>query len=153
MARHNKIDLGPAYENCPQTEEALADVAIAPGSYVIRSSTNAQEFILATAALAVEGNQLYIADHNWAAGRNTDDVNPADETMIAQLPLPRKQYAALLATGNNVTRRDTPLTLSSTAGVLEIGTVGTDHIVAYAREVFNNTSGSSQLIRIKPAVL
>ena len=151
MARHNKIDLGPAYENCPQTEEGLASVSIAPGSIVTKDASN--EFVLCTAALSAVGNEIYIADHNWAAGRNTDDANPADETMIAQLPLPRKQYAALLLTGNNVTRRDTPLAVSATAGVLRIGVPGTDPIVAYAREVFNNTSGSSQLIAVKPARL
>lgn len=151
MARHNLINLGPAQDNSPQTEEGLASVAIMPGSVVNKDSSN--EFEPTTAALGVEGRQLYFADHNWVAGRNTDDANPADETMIALVPLPRQRYAALLLTGQNVTRVDTPLTLSATAGVLEIGTVGTDHIVAYAREVFNNTSGSSQLIAIKPATL
>lgn len=151
MARHNKIFLGPATENQSQTEEALADVAIAPGSFVVRNASN--EFILATAALAVEGRELYVASENWAAGRQVDDDNPADQTMIAYKRNPRETLAALIANGQNVTQIDTPLTLSATAGVLEVGTVGTDHIVAYAREVFNNTSGNSELIAIRPATL
>lgn len=155
MARHHKINLGPANENQPQTEEALADVAITPGAIVYRQTSGGQigQFALATAALAVDGRQLYIADHNYTAGRNTDDDNPADETMISQVPLPRMRYAALLLNGQNVTARDVPLKVSATAGVLDIGTVGTDHIVAYAREAYNNTTSNPQLIAVRWATV
>lgn len=148
---HNKIHLGPACENRPQTEEALANVAIAPGSFVTKNA--AGEFILATSALAVEGTEVYVASENFTAGQQVDDDNPADETMIAYKRNPREILAALLANGQNVTRTDTPLTVTGSAGQLAIGTVGTDHIVAYAREVFNNNTGSARLIAIRPATL
>ncbi|AUR85531.1 hypothetical protein NVP1076O_26 [Vibrio phage 1.076.O._10N.286.51.B7] len=151
MARHNKIHLGPACENRPQTEDALADVAITPGSFVTYNATN--EFILATAALAVQGTELYVASENWFAGLQVDDDNPADQTMTAYKRNPKEILAALLITGQNITARDTALKLSDTAGQLEVATVGTDHVVAYAREVFNNNTGSAQLIAIRPATL
>ncbi len=151
MSRHNKIHLGPAVENCPQTAEGLADVAITPGSFVLYSATN--EFILATAALAVSGNELYVAAENFTAGLQVDDDNAADETMIAYERNPREILAGLLITGQNITKIGTPLALSATAGQLRIGVVGTDHIVAYSREIFNNNTGESQLIAIRPATL
>lgn len=151
MARHNKIHLGPACEVRPQTEEALADVAITPGAFVAYNATN--EFILATAAIAVEGRELYVASENWFAGLQVDDDNAADQTMVAYKRNPREILAALVITGQNITQRDTPLALSTTAGQLRIGVVGTDHIVAYSREVFNNNSGSAQLVAIRPATL
>lgn len=151
MARHNKIHLGPACEVRPQTEEALADVAIAPGSFV---SINASgEFVLATQAIAIEGNEVYVASENWAAGLQVDDDNAADETCIAYKRNPRDILAALVVDGQNITKLDTPLTLSTTAGQLQIGTPGTNHIVAYSREVFNNNTGEAQLVAIRPATL
>ena len=149
MARPNNIYQGPAHENRPQVEEAPASVVISPGSIVYPDSSG--EFAPLTATLNTQGRKYYIAAENFFAGRDVDDSNPAGETMPAYNPLPRQSYAALIATGQNVTRVDTPLTISSTAGVLEIGTPGTDRIVAYAREIYNNNSGSSQLIRIRPA--
>ena len=152
MARYNKIDLGPATENHPQTEEGTSAVAVTPGALVYKSA-GTSTFALATAAIAIEGNQLYFADHQWCAGRDNDTATPIGETVIAHVPLPRKRYAALVATGQNITKVDTPLKVSATAGVLDIGTPGTDHIVAYSREVYNNTSGSAQLVAIRPATL
>lgn len=149
MARHNTIDLGPAEENCPQTEEAIASAAIQPGTIVYLNTSS--QFAVAGDAQDDQGFQLYIADKNFTAGRQISDNNPANQTMIAQLPLPRKRYAALLANGQNVQRKDTPLTVNNT-GQLIIGTPGTDRIHFYAREVFNNTSGSAQLIAVRPAV-
>lgn len=149
MARHNTIDLGPAEENCPQTEEAIAAVAITPGSIVYRNASN--QFALAGDGQDDQGYQLYIADHNFTAGRQISDDNPATQSMIAQIPLPRKRYAALLAAGANAVRLDTPLTVNN-AGQLIVGTPGTDRIHFYAREVFNNTGSAGALIAVRPAV-
>lgn len=150
MARHNRIDLGPASENLPQVQEALASAAIIPGTFVYLDASG--EFAALTTALNVAGRQGYIASENYTQGRDVNDTNPADQSMIAQLPLERKRYAALLLAGQNVTAIDTPLTVSATAGVLEIGTPGTDRIVAYAREIFNNSGATNELIAIRPAV-
>lgn len=147
---HNRIDLGPAEENLPQVSEALASVAITPGAWVYLNASG--EYALLTSALNVAGRQGYIASENYTQGRDVNDANPADQSMIAHWPLERKRYAALLLAGQNVTALDTPLTLSATAGVLTIGTPGTDRIVAYARQIFNNTGPANQLIAIRPAV-
>lgn len=152
MGRYNKILLGPATENHPQVEEGTSAVAITPGSLVYKSAGTGT-FALATAAIAIEGNQLYFADHQWCAGRQIDDATPIGETVMAYVPLPRQRYSALVANGQNITKVDTPLKVSATAGVLDIGTPGTDHIVAYSREVFNNTTGSAQLVQVRPATL
>lgn len=143
MARYNKIDLGPACENRPQTAEAIPTVAVAPGTITLVTGA------IATATNARQGDQLYIADHNWCAGRQIDDDNAADETMIMQLPLPRKKYAALLANGQNVTALDTPLKVGA-SGLLEIATLGTDYVSFRADEVYNNNTGSAQLIVVRP---
>lgn len=146
MARYNKIDLGPAIENCPQIEEGISAVAVTPGSI---TRFDAGAVVLASAADAVQGNQLYVADHQWCAGRDVDADTPAGETVLNHVPLNRKRYAALLLAGQNVLSVDTPLKVSATDGVLEIGTPGTDHIVAYSREAYNNTTGENQLIAIR----
>lgn len=150
MARYNKIDLGPSTEKLPQVREALAAADTTPGAVVLMA---AGELAGATATTALEGVQLYVADAGWCSGLDVDDAVPAGDTLIAHKMLPAKRYAALVATGNNITAVDTPLKVSATAGQLEIGTAGTDHIVAYADEIYNNASGSAQLVSIRPAVL
>lgn len=146
MARYNKIDLGPAVENNPQTAEAIPTVAVTPGTIVLASGA------VATATNARQGDQLYIADHNWCAGQQVSDDNAANETMIMQLPLPRKKYAALLANGENVTAKDTALKVGA-SGLLEIATLGTDYVSFRADEVYNNNTGSAQLIIVRPVTV
>ncbi len=151
MARHNKIHLGPACELRPQTEDGIAAVAITPGSFVIKNASS--QFVLATAALAIEGNEVYVASENWFSGLQVDDDNIAGQTMTAYKRNPREILAALVVTGQNITKTDTPLAVSTTAGQLRIGVPGTDHIVAYSREVFNNSTGSAALVAIRPATI
>jgi len=149
MANQNKIHLGPATENRPQTEDRIAGAAIAPGTIVEIDSSN--EFVALTTARSVAGRRAYIASENFTQGRDVNDTNPADQSMIAYKLNPRELYAGLLLAGENVTQIDTPLKMSATAGVLDIGTPGTDHIVAYAKEVFNNTTSGAVRIAISPA--
>lgn len=146
MARYNKIDLGPACENRPQTEEVIAPAATTPGTVVLRTG------VAATGTNARQGDQLYIADHQWCAGRQIDDDTPSGETLIMQLPLPRKKYAALLANGQNVTAVDAPLKVGA-SGQLELATLGTDYVAFRADEVFNNNTGSAQLIVVRPVTV
>lgn len=146
MARYNKIDLGPAVENCPQVAEAIPTVAVTPGTITLASGA------IATGTNARQGEQLYIADHNWCAGRQISDDNVADESMIMQLPLPRKKYAALLANGQNVTAKDTALAVGA-SGQLVVATLGTDYVSFRADEVYNNNTGSAQLIVVRPVTV
>ena len=143
MNRHSKILLGPAKSTCPQTLDRLATADILPGTLVNIAS---DKFAAIAAANSKAGVQLYVASENWCNGSQVSDTNKANETMFAYRPMSGVIYAGLLKTGENVADLDTPLAISDTAGVFKVGTVGTDHIVAYAREIFNNTTGESQLI-------
>ena len=58
-------------------------------------------------------------------------------------------YAARIANSVNITAVGTPLTPAAN-GTLGIASTS-DLIVAYSDEVYNNNSGSEQLIRIRPA--
>lgn len=150
MARYNKIFLGPSKKVCAPAREAKSAAAMPAGAVCALTSG---AFVPATATTAVEGVKLYVMDAGYCSGYTTDDSVPIGDTLIGLHLVPTCSYAALLATGNNVAAVDTPLTMSATGGQLEIGTPGTDHIVAYADEVYNNASGSAQLIAIRPAVL
>ena len=57
--------------------------------------------------------------------------------------------AARIADGVNITAIGTPLTPGAT-GTLAIASTS-DLIVAYSDEVYNNNSGSEQLLKIRPA--
>ena len=143
MNRHSKILLGPAKNTCPQTLDRLATTDILPGTI---TKITSDKFAAVAAADSKLGVQLYVASDNWCNGSQVSDTNKANETMIAYRPMSGVIFAGLLKAGENVADLDTPLTISDTAGVLAVGTPGTDHIVAYAREVFNNTTGEAQLI-------
>lgn len=143
MARYNKIDLGPATENRPQTVEAVAQAATPAGSIV--KATGA----VATAA-DTSGVKLYIADHGWCNGLTTDDSVASGDTLIMQNPLPRKIYAALVATGTNITAKDFALKVGAD-GELVAATAGTDVVHFYANEVYNNDTGSAQLVQVRVA--
>lgn len=150
MARYNKIGLGPARENCEQVREGLAAADTTPGSYVYFASGVPT---VATTTQAAQGVQLYICDAAYYEGYGVDDVVPSGDTLIAIKPDAKCKYAALLATGEAVTALDTALTMSATSGQLAVATVGTDFVVAYADEIYTNSTGSGALIRIRPAII
>ncbi len=144
MARYNKIDLGPATENCPQTKEALAAAETPAGTICLGTGA------IATAANDDQGVKLYIADTAWCSGGDTDEPNAAGNTMIMQNPLPRKIYAALLANGVNMATEDFALKVGAN-GELVAATVGTDNVSFYGNEIFNNTTGAAALVQVRPA--
>ena len=150
MARYNKINLGPAPENCPDSRDRLAAVAILPGSQVKLDANG--KFALATAVDAEQGVQLYIANHNYFQGLQVDDANPADDTMQGLLPVPKGIYAALVADGVNITAVDFALKVGAN-GQLVAATVGTDHVQYRANEVYNNNTGSAQLVEVRPVTV
>ena len=149
MARLNKIYQGPAQDATPQTINAITAAAIAPGSVVFRNASG-QMAAFATAN-GGEDIQLFIAQEAYTQGLNVDDDIPSGDTGTALRLEDDKMYAVLLLTGTNITAKGTPLAQSTTAGVLDIGTPGTDHIIAYAEEIYNNNTGSSQLVLVRPA--
>ena len=67
----------------------------------------------------------------------------------AEVTGPGSVYAARLATGVNVTAVGMPLTVGAN-GQLILST-NSSRVVAYSDEIYNNNTGSPQLIQIRPA--
>jgi hypothetical protein len=143
MPRYNKIFLGPAEKNKPQVREAKAAADLKPGRLVVMSSG---EFALAGATtigkvLIVQENYLAMKgpDTDWASGSTAVAIEMDDQCL----------YAARIANGVNITAVNTALTPAAN-GTLGIASTS-DLIVAYSDEIYNNNSGSEQLLRIRPA--
>lgn len=149
MARYSRIHLGPARKNDPQVREAEAGAAIVPGSFIVLSSGR---FVLAGAATV---GKVWLAQENYLAQKGVDTaykpyVSASDrgDTVLGLELQDDTHYAAVIATGTNVSAVGTPLKLAS-GGKLAIATPGTDNIVAFSDEIYNNNTGSDQLIRIR----
>jgi len=143
MPRFNKIYLGPAEEVKPQVKELIGDVALLPGRMVVIASGK-----WALAAATTVG-KVWIVQDNYLLMKGVDD-NWDDETTVIGMELfPQNLYAARIANGVNITAIGTPLTLGAT-GTLAIAALS-DLIVAYSEEVYNNNTGSEQLLKIRPA--
>lgn len=145
MARFNKIFLGPVEKNHPQVKELLGDVALKPGRLVVISSGK-----WALAAATTVG-KVWLVQDNYLALKGVDDDWLDEDRVVALEMLPEFIYAARIANGVNITAIGAPLTPGAT-GTLAIASTS-DLVVAYADEVYNNNSGSEQLIRIRPAGL
>lgn len=143
MARFNKIFLGPTDKNFPQVREALANVALKPGRLVVMSSG---QFALAGAATV---GQVLLVQDNYLAMKDVDTDWAAASTAVAIELDDQCLYAARIANGVNVTAKGTALTPGAT-GTLAIASTG-DLIVAYSAEIYNNNSGSEQLLMVRPA--
>lgn len=143
MARFNKIFLGPVQHNLPQVREAIASVALLPGRLVVMSSG---EFALAGATTV---GQLLLVQDNYLAMKDVDTAWDADSTAIAIEMQDSEFYAARIANGVNITAKGVALTPAAN-GTLAIAALS-DLVVAYSDEIYNNNSGSEQLIRVRPA--
>lgn len=143
MARFNKIFLGPTDKNFPQVREALANVALKPGRLVVMSSG---QFALAGAATV---GQVLLVQDNYLAMKDVDTDWAAASTAVAIEMDDQCLYAARIANGVNITAKGTALTPGAT-GTLAIASTG-DLIVAYSAEIYNNNSGSEQLLMVRPA--
>lgn len=145
MARYSRIHLGPARRNDPQVREAIAGAAgIVPGNLVVLSSG---EFVNAGAATV---GKVWLAQENYLAQKGVDVAYAADDDTVIGLELEDDtHYAARVATGVNITAVGTALTPAAN-GTLGIASTG-DLIVAYSDEIYNNDTGSTQLVRIRPA--
>lgn len=143
MARYNKIFLGPVEKTKPQVRELLASAALKPGRLAVISGG---AFALAAATTVgkvwlIQDNYLTLksVDDDWASGDRAIGIEMEDDCI----------YAARIATGVNITAIGMALTPGAT-GTLAIASTG-DLVVAYSEEVYNNDSGSEQLLRIRPA--
>lgn len=152
MARYSKIYLGPARKNDPQVFEAEAGAAITPGCLIVLSSGR---FVLAGATTV---GKVWIAQENYLAMKGVDAAYTAyaagppvvDGDRVLGLEMQDDVlYAARIANGVNITAVGTALTPAA-SGTLGIASTS-DLVVAYADEIYNNNSGSTQLLRIRPA--
>lgn len=143
MARFNKIFLGPVQKTLPQVKELLAAAALKPGRIAVITSG---KFALAAATTV---GKVWLIQDNYLAMKGVDTDWAADSTAIGIEMENDCLYAARIANGVNITAVGTPLTPGAT-GTLAIAALS-DLVVAYSDEVYNNNSGSEQLIRIRPA--
>lgn len=145
MARYNKIFLGPVQKTLPQVRELICDVALLPGRLVVITGG---QWALAGATTV---GKVWIVQDNYLQLKSVDTEWTDEETAIGMELLPDMLYAGRIANGVNITAIGTALTPGAT-GTLAIA-AASDLVVAYAEEVYNNNSGSEQLIRIRPAGL
>lgn len=145
MARYNKIFLGPVEKNKPQVKELIGDVALKPGRLVVISSGK-----WALAAATTVG-KVWLVQDNYLALKGVDDDWPDEDRVVALEMLPEFVYAARIANGVNIAAIGTALTPAAN-GTLGIASTS-DLVVAYSDEIYNNNSGSEQLIKIRPAGL
>jgi 3D (Asp-Asp-Asp) domain-containing protein len=151
MGRYSRIHLGPARKNDPQVREAeaAASSTIKPGTFLVLSSGR-----FANAGASTVG-KVWLAQENYLAQKGVDTAYKAyvsaserGDTVLGLELQDDTHYAAVIATGTNITAVGTPLKLAS-GGKLAIATPGTDNIVAFSDEIYNNNTGSDQLIRIR----
>ena len=143
MARYNKIFLGPVEKNKPQVRELLASAALKPGRLAVISSG---KWALAGATTV---GKVWLIEDNYLALK-TVDTDWAQDSMAIGLEMQADElYAARIANGVNITAIGTALTPAAN-GTLGIASTS-DLVVAYSEEVYNNNSGSEQLLRIRPA--
>lgn len=143
MARYNKIFAGPTFENRPQTTELQASATILPGCAIVVSSG---KFALAGASTV---GKVWVAQDNYLTMKTVDNAYASDDVCIGLELLPDQLYNVLLATSNDVKRGDA---LTTAANGLWTKSAAGKQVHAYADEDYNNATGSSQLIRVRPAV-
>jgi hypothetical protein len=143
MARYNKIFLGPVTKPKPDVRELIASVALKPGRLVVISTG---KFALAGASTV---GKVWLVQDNYLQLKDPDTDWAADSTAIGIEMEDDSIYAARIANGVNITAIGTPLTPAAN-GTLGIASTS-DLIVAYSDEVYNNDSGSEQLLRIRAA--
>lgn len=143
MARYNKIFLGPVEKNKPQVKELLASAALKPGRLAVITSG---KFALAGATTV---GKVWLIQDNYLALKTVDTDWAQDSLAIGMEMEDDNLYAARIANGVNITAVGTALTPAAN-GTLAIASTS-DLVVAYSDEVYNNNSGSEQLIRIRPA--
>lgn len=142
MARVNKIYLGPVSETLPQVRERKSAVALKPGRLVVETAG-----AFALAAVGTKG-RVFIVQDNYLAMKTVDDDWTIGDTVVALSPLDEQIYAVRVPTGVNVTQ-DVELAPGAN-GEVKLA-ASTEMVVFHAAEAYNNTSGSSQLIRVRPA--
>lgn len=142
MARYNKIFAGPFTEATPQVKELIAAAVTLPGCLVV---VTAGQFALAGATTV---GKVFIAQDNYLTLKGVDEAWALGDRMIGMEMLDEQFFNARVATANNVTV-GAALTPAAN-GLLALASTS-DMVVAFAEEAYNNTSGTSQLVRVRAA--
>lgn len=143
MPRFNKILLGPATLNNPQVMELPAAAAIKPGTLLVVSSG---EFALAAADTV---GKVWLAQDNYLALKGVDDAYDAGDVVMGLEMTDEMIVAGRIANGVNISAIGTALTPAAN-GLLAIASTS-DKVIGYSAEVYNNTSGSEQVIKFRPS--
>lgn len=147
------IYVGPAdgANHKPLNVEGEALAAIAPGTVVESVATGLQ--VNANAA-TVFGQELLVADKDQQRTKSVDDAWTINENMVAIQARSGEFLNVLVATGQAITARGTPLSLNG-AGLLKIAvtpaTVGvtSEQVLCYADEIITTTA--TTLVRVRVA--
>ncbi len=142
MARYNKIYGGPTEEVKPQVHEAICATSVLPGTAVVRT---AGAFV---AAVAASKGRMFVVQDNYLAMKGVDDAWPAGDRIIGMELLDEQLFRVRVPTGTSITQ-DAALTVNA-AGKF-IPAVAGNHVVAFANETYNNTSGADQLVSVRAA--
>ncbi|TBY17489.1 hypothetical protein [Rhizobium leguminosarum] len=142
MARYNMIYGGPAEEVKPQVHEAICATSVLPGTAVVRT---AGAFV---AAVAASKGRMFVVQDNYLAMKGVDDAWPAGDRIIGMELLDEQLFRVRVPTGTSITQ-DAALTVNA-AGKF-IPAVAGNHVVAFANETYNNTSGADQLVSVRAA--
>lgn len=141
----NLVFVGDARDNYPVVAEALAAQAdIKAGLLLTKDS--AGKFIKHN--VAGESGMAYIANLDAVGQANMTDTYASGDVVFAFEPKAGQLFNVVVAAGNNITAKDTPLT-SNGDGTLKIAaTNGTEEVIAYADEVADFTAAAG-LCRVK----
>lgn len=145
MARFNKIYLGPVDKPLPQVREAIGDVPLTPGCLVVLSSG---KWVLAGADTV---GKVWLVQDNYLQLKGVDTAWDDESSVIGMELLPDRIYAGRIANSVNIAAVGTALTPAAN-GLLGIASTS-DLIVGYSDEIFNNNTGSTALIKFRPAGL
>ena len=139
----NVIYAGPAGK-CAQKVEALAgEAGLLPGMLLVKSSG---EFI--KHATAGQGGTVFCANVDFCKQTGVSDAYTDGDTVQAFNPVTGEYYNMLVATSQNITAVDTPLT-SNGAGLLRIAlTTGAEEVLFYADEIVNTAATTSVRVRV-----
>lgn len=144
MARFNKIFAGPVTEVTPQVREApAANGDIKPGNLIVLSSG---EFTRAGASTV---GKVWIAQDNYLAQLGVDVAYDEGDVVIGMELLDKQFFNGRVANGVNITAVGTALTPGAN-GTLAIA-AGSDLVIGYSEEAYNNNTGSEQLVRFRAA--
>lgn len=143
MSRFNKIFAGPVTAVLPQVVELLANEDILPGKLIVADAAG-DGFDIADNAST---GRIFVAQENYLAMEGVDTAIASGNTVVGLEMIEGMLFHARLAIAGNVTIGD-PLAIDANGDLVAAGAAAI--VVATADENFNNTTGATALIRVRP---